>query len=161
MSHAATAARKAFAYDDATGRIVRGETRGGQLAGTVVGTLRRDGYLSCRFNGREILLHRLAWLLHYGEPPANEIDHINGDRTDNRIANLRLVDRATNNQNRRKAHANNKLGVLGVSQVATGVYTARIRVNKRLILLGRFLSIDHASAAYLRAKRQLHGGNTL
>lgn len=151
----------AFRYDPETGVITRLETRGGQRAGSKVGTVRKDGYLSTKFLHREVLAHRLAWILHYQEFPGSEIDHVNGDRSDNRIANLRLACRQTNNQNRRKAHSNNELGVLGVRQVREGVFVARIRVSKKAIHLGHFSSAELASEAYLEAKRALHKGNTL
>lgn len=154
-------ARRLFAYDPATGAITRRITQGGQRAGTVVGTFRVDGYLATTIGGREVLCHRLAWALHYGADPCDEIDHRNGVRSENRIKNLRQADRGINNQNRRNPHRNNQLGVLGVRQVPSGRYIARIRVNKQLRTLGTFDTPEAASAVYLAAKRQLHEGNTL
>jgi hypothetical protein len=93
--------------------------------------------------------------------PTTEIDHLNGDRADNKWANLRAASRSTNNQNRRAAHKNNKLGILGVRQVENGRFLARIRVDGQLRRLGTFTSSEQAHAAYLDAKRTLHQGNTL
>lgn len=161
MIDPAMRARALFSYNPETGAVLRRVTRGGQVAGARVGTRRRDGYLATKFDGAEILLHRLVWLHTYGVMPDGEIDHINGDKSDNRLGNLREVDRAMNNQNRRRAHVNNRLGVMGVTEVSGGVFLARIRVNKALIRLGRFSTPKLASEAYLAAKRRLHQGNTL
>lgn len=154
-------ARELFSYCHESGLITRRVTTGGQLAGSVVGTVRLDGYLSTKVDGHEVLCHRLAWLLHHGVWPADEVDHRNGVRSDNRADNLRESDRSGNNHNRRKAHKNNRLGVLGVRQLESGRYLARIRVNKKLIRLGIHETKEAASAAYVQAKRQLHKGNTL
>ncbi len=150
-----------FEYNAETGVITRKILCGGQMPGAVVGTSRKDGYLACRVDRKEMLLHRLAWLLFYGQEPDCEIDHINSNRSDNRVENLRLADRTVNNQNRRKAHKNNALGILGVGVTASGKFKARIRVNKKLIDLGIFHTHELASAAYLSARRTLHKGNTL
>lgn len=152
--------RRLFYYDPATGVITRLIEAGGQMPGKAVGTKRKDFYMATRTADKEILCHRLAWVLFYGEIPTAEIDHINGRRDDNRILNLRQVDRTHNNQNRRTAHKNNVLGVLGVRQDGTK-FLSRIRVNKKLIRLGRFETVEAASAAFLAAKRKLHEGNTL
>jgi hypothetical protein len=66
----------------------------------VASTLTGNGYLAVRFQGKDYLLHRVIWYLHYGENPVGlQIDHINRDRTDNRIGNLRLVTHQQNVQN--------------------------------------------------------------
>lgn len=154
-------AAELFSYCPISGVITRRVTVGGQLAGSVAGKTRDDGYLSTTVDGREVLCHRLAWLLHYGRDPMDEIDHRNGARSDNRADNLRESDRAGNNQNRRRPHKNNQLGVLGVRRLESGRFLARIRVNKKLIRLGTHETQEAASAAYINAKRELHKGNTL
>lgn len=154
-------ARRYFSYDPETGVITRSVATGGQLIGAIVGTVRRDGYLSIGCQGAEILLHRLAWILYYGEEASDEIDHKDGDRANCRISNLRKADRALNNQNKRKAYKNNELGILGVRRLDSGVFLARIRVNKKLIRLGRHATAELAASAYINAKRELHKGNTL
>lgn len=154
-------ARQLFSYTAESGWITRKALSGGQIAGSSVGTQRKDGYLCTRIRGGEVLCHRLAWLLHHEEEPPTEIDHINGDRADNRIANLRPASRQENNQNRRHAHSNNRLGVMGVHRIRSGRYAARIRVGGKAIHIGVFDSSDQASEAYVQAKRELHKGNTL
>lgn len=155
-------ARRYFKYDHETGFIERTRERGGQQPGTVVGCERKDGYLSTKFEGKEFLLHRLAWALYFGEEANQEIDHIDGNRRNNRISNLRLSNRSMNNQNRHGPHRNNRLGILGVRfDNASGKFIARIRVNKKLIRLGKFDTAAMASDAYMKARRSMHEGNTL
>lgn len=85
--------------------------------GCQVGDLCRDGYrsVSIKIEGvrYKFMAHRIAWILFYGSPPKGEIDHINGDRSDNRIANLRDVSRSENCRNASK-RKDNKSGVSGV-----------------------------------------------
>jgi hypothetical protein len=154
-------ARHLFSYDPVTGIITRNVLCGGQMPGTVVGGLRKDGYLSVKVDRNEWLCHRLAWLLHYGVEPDFEVDHKNNIRSQNWIDNLRPSGRGHNMQHQKVAHKNNKLGVLGVHQDAYGRFIARIRVNKKPIALGSHDTVEQASAAYLAAKRQLHEGNLL
>ncbi len=160
-SISAADAARLLRYCPDTGVITRIVATGGQLVGARVGSVRKDGYLSTKIRGTEFLNHRLAWLLQTGSMPATEIDHLNGNRADNRWSNLRAASRSINNQNRRAAHKNNKLGILGVRQVKNGRFLARIRVDGQLRRLGTFTSSEQAHAAYLDAKRTLHQGNTL
>lgn len=83
----------------------------GKSAGSLSGSVR---YLRITFAGRTYLAHRLIWLHVYGVWPNGEIDHINGDRTDNRLANLRLVDHCANARNA-ALPSHNTSGVIGVS----------------------------------------------
>lgn len=155
------AANRLLAYDPATGLITRKVTCGGQRAVVTVGTVRPDGYLDVGLCGHRVLCHRLGWMLHKQEEPPAEIDHINGCKSDNRFSNLRQSTRQHNNQNRRRPHLNNRLGVLGVHKTRSGRYLARIRIDGHAKHIGVFDTADEASAAYLSAKRQLHQGNTL
>lgn len=116
---------------------------------------RKDGYIGVTLCGTNYLAHRIAWFLHYGRWPDGFIDHINRDRGDNRIANLRDCSRLENNQNKFGAYKNNSLGAAGVI-AQRGKFRARIRVEGKLISLGYFDTIGAASAAYLDAKKRLH-----
>ena len=148
-------------YDPSTGEIIRKVNRGRWKAGTKVGSLRKDGYLSSTFSdGKDILLHRLAWYLYYGVWPKQEIDHINGIKDDNRIVNLREVTRAQNNQNIRQAKGKTKTGYLGVRPYKEG-FRAFIRSNGKVKYLGFRNTAIEAYQLYLDAKRLLHEGNTL
>lgn len=124
------------------------------------GTPDYQGYLRLRLRGIRIAAHRLAWALHFNLWPDGEIDHINGDKQDNRIENLRDVPSFVNKQNLRSATKRNKLGVLGVHQ-RQGRFRADISIDGAAKAIGTFASADEAHAAYLAAKRSCHQGNTL
>ena len=91
-------------YDPETGVIIWIKKPCKKIqVGNIAGNLNSDGYIHIRFYGKSYQAHRLAWYLHYGKWPTNQIDHINGIRTGNRINNLRDVTRSEN-QNNRKGH---------------------------------------------------------
>lgn len=81
--------------------------------GMVAGGFDRAGYRRITYNRRKISAHRLAWMCYYKKYPDGEIDHINGDKDDNRISNLRLVNASTNCKNKKK-YSNNSSGHTGV-----------------------------------------------
>lgn len=154
--------RSRLSYDEATGQFVRKVTAGGQVAGSVAGTIKSAGHVEISVGGHVCKAHRLAWLYVYGEWPKGVIDHINGDRKDNRIVNLRDVSNAINLQNQRRAQRNSTTGVLGVSiDKATGRYRAQIQIAGAGKSLGRYASKDEARRAYINAKRRLHEGCTI
>lgn len=154
-------ARAVFTYDPDTGLLTRRVCTGSRAAiGTAVGHADRHGHMRVSLDGIEYAVHRLVWLLVTGRMPSGDIDHINGNRADNRWSNLRDVSHRVNLQNRRSATAANKCGLLGVSQRG-GSFLARIKVNGKQVCLGSFGSGQEAHAAYLHAKRNLHEGCTL
>ena len=149
-------------YDMVSGIFTRLISTNGRVkAGDIAGTIMKDGYIRISVDSKQYLGHRLAWLYVYGEFPEKEIDHINTIRTDNRICNLRAANRTLNAENIISSQKNNKSGFLGVNARKYGTYRARIRVNKKLISLGSFLSPELAHQAYLTAKRKLHNGCTI
>jgi len=119
------------------------------------GSKHSRGYVHISVYGKEYKAHRLAWLYVYGEWPKGEIDHINGVKDDNRISNLRDVDRTTNCQNLQGAYKTNKLDCLGVSKRGKK-YFAQIQVNKKKLTVGTFDTLKAANAAYQKAKAALH-----
>ena len=121
------------------------------------------GYVDVCLFGKRYGAHRLAWLHALGEWPAGEIDHINGNRADNRLANLRDVSHAVNTQNIRAPHRRNtSSGLLGVRRGKESLrFEACIRVNRRHVCIGRFDTAEQAHQAYLAAKREFHEGCTL
>lgn len=147
-------ARQALTYDSEAG-VFRWVA-----SGKKAGSPNAYGYQSIQFERRHYMAHRLAWLLTHGAWPVGVIDHLNGDRSDNRLVNLRDVSIKANLQNQRAAKCTSHLGVLGVSKNRAG-FRARIRVADRQIGLGTFKTLEEASSAYLTAKRKLHAGNTL
>lgn len=146
-------------YDPETGLFSWNVTRGRSNAGSTAGSPHARGYLSIRVDLGRYLAHRLAWFYVHGEWPENQIDHINGIRTDNRIANLRDVTASVNQQNQRRGQSGGKTGLLGVSLFKrTGRYKSEIRHFCETKYLGYFDTAQEAHEAYLKAKRELHEG---
>lgn len=131
--------------------------------GAVAGGLDNEGYRRHSLDNRFHRAHRLAWLYVHGVWPAGEVDHINGIRDDNRIANLRDVPRLTNSENFRKARRCNKTGLLGVTSPAKQdkKFTATITAKGVRKSLGRFDTAEEAHQCYLTAKREMHSGCTI
>lgn len=152
--------RQWVSYNPDTGEFVRSSTvkgRGRRAAGTQVGSIDSKGYRCGSVRGRSYQLHRLAWYLHYGVWPPADIDHINGDRADNRIANLRLATRKENSRNR-KMHHTNTSGFRGVTWDRTkNRWKAKITVDGRSCSLGNFLDPAKASEAYEKAAAKHFG----
>jgi hypothetical protein len=144
-------------YNPETGLMTLKASGKGFVTGRVVGHLHHKGYLIYTFKGRKFGMHRLAWLHYYGKWPDHEIDHINGNKSDNRICNLRDVPKTLNMQNRPHPLPNNKLGITGV-KAKNGRFQAQIRVDGRMKHLGMFDTPDEASEAYKSAKIKFHAG---
>ena len=98
---------KHISYNPKTGEIKRIDKKNAN------GSFDKDGYLVLKIKGRQFKSHRLAWAKYYNHPPKNNIDHINNNRTDNRICNLRCVPQSVNVKNTRRK-PNPKTGVIGV-----------------------------------------------
>jgi hypothetical protein len=124
-------------------------------AGSVFGSDNGFGYIQGKFMNKKIYAHRLAWFLVYGEMPNDEIDHINGDKTDNRIENLRVVTRQENAMNNHVARSDSKLGIMGVQQ-KKNKYRTRVSLNGKVIRRGGFSTPEEAHDFYVFLKSQLH-----
>jgi hypothetical protein len=122
---------------------------------SIAGSLNQDGYLQIGIDGRRYYAHRLAWLHFYGELPTHGIDHINGDRADNRIANLRLATHAQNAANAKRCRTN-RSGLKGVSS-SHGKWRARISPKGKCLGLGTFNSPEDAHAAYVATAQSEFG----
>ena len=125
--------------------------------GMVAGKPHRKGYTQIKVEGRLYYAHRLAWLHAFGSWPTGEVDHINGQKNDNRLANLRDATRAQNAWNLHRApRSNTSTGVLGVTRLPSGrkPFLAQIMGRGRHHRIGRFATLDAASAAYRAAKAQ-------
>ena len=116
---------------------------------------RPDCYIGMSIDNRAYPCHRLAWLYVYGSFPDGYLDHINGDRHDNRIANLRPATRSQNHGNSRRPR-NNTSGFKGVIKFRTK-WLAQITKNNRNIYLGTFNTPEAAHAAYCEAAQKLFG----
>ena len=123
-------ANEKFIYDVDTGKVLRRTT--GKEAGTSNGR----GYTQIFVDGKRYVAHRIAWLLNNKEFPNGEVDHIDGDTTNNRMDNLRVVDRTGNNHNTKMPKSNTS-GIMGVSrQKAAGKWQVAIQSNGESIFLG-------------------------
>jgi hypothetical protein len=160
--------REVLVYDPATGVLAwRIDMRAGRndafvkaRAATRAGFLSSFGYRAISIDGKRTSEHRVAWVLMTGMWPEFDVDHINGQRSDNRWANLRAATRSQNMQNLKRAHVDSETGLLGVER-KRGRFAARICVDGRKKWLGVFDTAELAHAAYLAAKRQVHERNTL
>lgn len=152
--------RQVLRFDDKTGEFfwTHRKTHKNKL-GKQASIVRSHGYMSICIDSVYYYTHRLAWMYVYGEMP-KIIDHINGNKQDNRISNLRSVDQKTNVENVLKPRKHNKSGVLGALK-SKDKFQSRIRVDGKYIYLGRFDSKDDAHEAYLQAKRKYHVGCTI
>lgn len=120
-------------------------------AGKEAGWVGRDGYRRITLGNRSHLAHRIIWLMVYGDWPEDQVDHIDQDRLNNCLSNLRSVSNAENAKNR-SLPTNNVSGVIGVSlSVESGKWRAEIKVHGRKHYLGTFNSKQDAVAARLAA----------
>lgn len=165
--------RELLFYSPADGRLHwRQEKRAGfkgsvvlHAAGEPAGCARRDGRMVVRVDGRLYLSYRVAWAIHFGEWPREQIDHINGDHTDDRLHNLRCVPFLLNAQNKRSASRGKKscglLGVYANKRNSESPWRACIGAGGKTRQIGVFKTPEEAHAAYIEAKRRLHEGCTL
>jgi len=111
------------------------------------------GYKQGSVFGKVVIAHRVAWAIYYGHWPSGQIDHINGDRTDNRICNLRIVSCHENMLNK-GIQSNNSSGAVGVSKYKNSKWFAHIRVNGRRIHLGYYDDFESALKARIDAEER-------
>lgn len=144
-------------YDPDTGLFTRAVSRTNSKAGDPVGHANATGYLRAYIDGRIYFLHKLAWLYVHGEWPAQCIDHIDLDKANNRIANLRPATASQNHANRRISRQN-KTGFKGVHWCNHfKKYVAQITKNNKVKNLGYFRTPEEAHAAYCKAAFETHG----
>lgn len=146
-------------YDDKTSKLYWKKNssnpkmrRSGLQAGTIV-----NGYLQISIDDIKYKAHRLVWLFVHGEWPTGDIDHINGDRLDNSISNLRVATLSQNGKNK-SFFKNNTSGYKGVSFCKSrNSFEAKIKSDGKSIFLGRYISAEKAHEAYQKASNRLHG----
>lgn len=166
----AEVARQLLSYDPATGLLTWLPREGSpafntKYAGQPAGNVRKNGkvYAGVTIDGQTRLYanHRLAWLLYHGEWPAKDIDHINRNPTDNRIANLRLATHAQNlaNQSMRRDNTSGCRGVFWIerSKRWVALISQYNGGNQRNIYLGSFTDKAEAIRVRQEAARRLFG----
>jgi len=128
------------------------------IKGEVAGRLTSKGYIYMKVDRRGYMAHRLVFLHVTGRWPRGQIDHINGDRADNRFDNLREATQSENSQNQRTAKRSNlSSGLLGVTWAPKlKKWVAQIMIEGDQNRLGSFDTPELAHAAYCDAKRRLH-----
>ena len=132
------------------------EVNGYKVRNKRAGCTNGRGYVIIGFSvaGKPYILtaHRLAWLYEYGEFPSGSLDHINHDKTDNRIINLRIASHRENSRNR-SMQSNNTTGHNGISfRKPRNKYLAYIKVNYKQKHLGSFENIEDAAKAVKEAR---------
>lgn len=144
-----------FMYDEASGELRWSGNYGPRArAGALVGSVDSHGYLQTKLTGRMVLLHRIVWMM-FNDSYPEQIDHIDRDRLNNRIDNLRAATNMTNQHNA-GIRKDNTSGCAGVTS-KNGRWQVRIQVNGNRLHLGTFNSVDEAVAEYKRAKEIYHG----
>lgn len=154
--------RQLLAYDPDTGVFVwRPRARWvNNRAGKQAGILNKQGYVCVTVRSKSYLAHRLAWAYTYGEWPTHNLDHINRNRADNRITNLREASAGENAQNTPR-YRSNKSGCKGVYEHSWGKWEAYITINRKRVYLGVFESLAEAKNARQKAQTALftHAGD--
>lgn len=150
--------KKYLSYNPETGLFIRLITTSRKAnAGLVAGRVDKQGYVRISVMGKHQKAHRLAFLYMTGAFPSMDVDHINGNRSDNRWINLRDVPASINVQNIFMPQTNGTSGYRGVSfHKKSGKYRATIRANGKTKQIGTFLTAEEAGNAYLMAKSVFH-----
>lgn len=150
--------RESLSYDPTTGILTRLKNFGQWRAGSIAGTLNEYGYIQIYFLGKIYKAHRLAWAIQFGYFPLNDLDHIDGNRSNNKLENLREATRSENLQNT-KPRINNTSGFKGVTQSSRNpnIWTAHINHSGKKWHLGSFSNPEDAYKAYCEASLKYHG----
>ena len=145
-------------YNPDTGIITRTVSRRGDRIGKPAGCISHTtGYNFVSIFNKQYPAHRLAWLYTYGEWPTCEIDHINGNRTDNRIANLRLSTKTQNGCNK-KIGSQNTTGYKNVYWYkAYQKWVVNVKIHKKMHFFGYYSDLNEAIQVARRERVRLHG----
>ena len=148
-------------YDPETGEFRWRVSRGNRIkVGAAAGTVSSNSYAVIKINGMPFKAHRLAWLHFHGVWPEHQIDHIDENKSNNRISNLRDVPQSMNQHNAIKPRKDGTSGYRGVSwDKGKTRWRAQIEVNGQKQYIGLFDTPKAAHAAYLAAKLRLHPGD--
>lgn len=147
---------EALRYDPETGRFFWKSDRGSNhLKGKPAGTI-RNGYIAINFQGKFYLAHRLAWYFVNGRWPEKWIDHIDRDKANNRISNLRECDASGNNWNKQTPEREFPRGVS--LDKRNGSFIARSKLNGKHKHIGSFATVEQAREAYIEFAQVVSNG---
>ncbi len=113
------------------------------------------GHFRARVKGRNYLVHRLIFLMHYGYLP-KQIDHIDGNPANNKIGNLREASQSQNMWNR-NANTNSMSKTKGIRWHRSGKYQVRLQVNKKSMYFGLYADLELAELVAIEARNKFHG----
>lgn len=136
-------------YDPETGLFIWLKQKSNRIkVGSIAGSKNKKGYIRIKFHNVFYLAHRLAWFYVYNQFPTKDLDHVNRNKEDNRLSNLREASKIENNHNKdSKGYCFHK---------ATSKWMAKITTNNIAVYLGLFKTKKEAREAYLKAKREKH-----
>jgi HNH endonuclease len=141
--------KRELRYDQSSGVFCWISSKRGLRAGDIAGYVRRDGYWQLCINRTRILAHRAAWAYVHGTWPDDEIDHIDLDKTNNSISNLRQASQQENSYNR---------NAKGVSwNKAHGKYHVEITANRKRVFRAYCATLEEGEALYREKIKEYHG----
>jgi len=140
--------KELMTYNPETGLFTRIKSYHSNKVGTCPDKINSKGYCEISIGSKKYKSHRLAWLYMTGDLPENQIDHINGIKSDNRWVNLRQATNAENCRNKKKK---------GFCVTRSGSYQAEIQTGDQRIYLGTFKTREEAKEAYAKVMHKYHG----
>lgn len=155
--------KELLSYDEETGNLIWNVRVSSKSAAGSIAGWNSNGYMALSINKTMYYCHRIAWAIYYGEWPSDLLDHINTNKSDNRISNLRIANTSQNAENKRNAQSNNKTsGLLGVHfNKKANLWSAQLVSKGKHFWLGSYQTAEEASLAYINAKRRVHQFGTI
>lgn len=152
--------KELFEPDFENGLLYRKVRQSNNPAGTLAGSRNKQGYMRVGIDGRQEYTHRILWAMYHNEMPNDTLDHIDTDRSNNRIENLRIATQSQQCHNM-NIPKHNTSGVKGVSFCKlTGKYRAELKFKRVRVFDKKFNTIEEAKEALILARKEFHGDFT-